>query len=689
MKKTILILAGITFCSYFASADEGMWTLNNFPSAKVKSKYGVDISKDWLQKSMKSSARIAGGCSASFVSENGLIMTNHHCVSSCIEQLSTASKDFIKSGFYAKSASNEVKCPEVEINKLIEITDVTKTVQDSTKNATDKDFYEKLKAVTSRLEKDCSGGTDKVRCDVVSLYRGGQYHLYRYERYQDVRLVFAPEFSAAFFGGDPDNFNFPRYDLDVSFVRVYENNSPLKTQDYFRWSKSGPKENELSFVVGNPGSTARLMTVADLKFIRQHSLFDRLISLSEQRGILTEFGERGPEQKRISAGRLFGVENSLKAGKGRFAVLMDPKFMEEKAKSEKSLRNKVNANPKLKKLYGNAWNEVDAAYKNYMKVYDEMDALERNGLGSRLYEIAKTLVRVTTETAKPNESRYPEYTDARLPYLKQNLLSSAPIYDELEITMMSFNLSKVRERLGTDHAVVKKMLGKKSPEDLAKELIKGTRLHDVKAREALFNGGRKAVEASDDPMIKFFLALDGDARRARDYFDEFVEAKIKHASEKIAKAQFAVYGDKLYPNATFSMRISYGQVKGWEENGKPVHPLTNFEGAFNRHTGHDPYALPESWFDAKKKLNLSTSLNFSSTNDIIGGNSGSPVINKDSEIVGLIFDGNIHSLGGDYGYDETKNRAVSVSSNGIMEALKQIYSADRIVEEITASAKVP
>lgn len=688
MKNFIVILASVVFCSSFASADEGMWTLNNFPSTKVKTKYGVDISKDWLQKVMKSSARIAGGCSASFVSANGLVMTNHHCVQSCIEQLSTASKDFIKTGFYAKSASNEVKCPAVEINRLVEITDVTKHVQDFTKNATGKEFYDKLKAVTSRLEKDCAGDSDKVRCDVVSLYRGGQYHLYRYERYQDVRLVFAPEFAAAFFGGDPDNFNFPRYDLDVSFVRVYENNTPVKTQDYYRWSAKGPQENELSFVVGNPGSTSRLMTVADLKFLREHSMLDSLLMLSEQRGILTEFAQRGPEQKRISAGRLFGTENALKARKGRFAVLMDPKFLKDKMKSEKQLRDKVNASPKLKKLYGDAWNEVDEAYKNYLKVYDEMDAVERNGLGSRLFEIAKTLVRVSTETAKPNETRYPEYADARLPYLKQNLLSSAPIYDEFEITMMTFALSKVRERLGTDHPVVKKMLGKKSPQDVATELVKGTRLHDVKTREALLNGGRKAVEASNDPMIKYFLALDADARRTRDYFDEFVEGKLKHASEKIAKAQFAVYGDKLYPNATFSMRISYGQVKGWEENGKAVNPLTNFEGAFERHTGHEPYALPETWFDAKK-LNLTTSLNFSSTNDIIGGNSGSPVINKDSEIIGLIFDGNIHSLGGDYGYDEAKNRAVSVSSNGIMEALKQIYSAERIVEEITASSKVP
>jgi len=689
MKTFILILIAVSLNNIVSNADEGMWTLNNFPAAKVKAKYGLNIDKNWLQHAMLSSARIAGGCSASFVSENGLIMTNHHCVHSCIEQLSTNSKDYVAAGFYAKKVADEVKCPELEINKLVEISDVTKQVQDATKNLTDKEFHKKLKATNSRLEKECSKDSDQLRCEVVTLYRGGQYHLYRYQRYQDVRLVFAPEFASAFFGGDPDNFNFPRFDLDVSFLRVYENGAPLKTKDYFRWSKKGPQENETSFVVGNPGSTSRLMTVADLKFLRERTMLDSLLSQSELRGFLNEFAKRGPEQKRIANGQIFGIENSLKARKGRHAVLMDSKFMDEKIKAEKKFRDKVNANPKLKKLYGNAWDEVDTAYKNYMKIYNEFDSIEKNSLGSRLYGIARNLVRATTEMAKPNETRYFEFTDARIPQLKQGLLSDAPIHDELEIAMMEYALIKVRERLGPDHPMVKTMLGMKSPEEVAKELIKGTKLRDVKVREALFNGGQKAIEASNDPMIKYFLMIDPEARKLRDYYEENVEAKLKRAGEKIAKAQFAIFGDTTYPNATFSMRISYGQVKGWDDNGKAVKPFTDFDGAFGRHTGRDPFALPDSWLNARSKLNSKTSLNFSSTNDIIGGNSGSPVINKDAEIIGLVFDGNIHSLGGDYGYDESLNRAVSVSSSGMMEALKQIYSADRIVNEIVESARLP
>lgn len=686
MKILILIICAAFSSTSFAFADEGMWTLNNFPSKAVKEKYNITLDKQWLQHAMRSSARLAGGCSASFVSKDGLIMTNHHCAHSCIEQLSTASKDYVASGFYAKILKDEVKCPEIEINKLVEITDVTKQVQDATKNLKGKEFHDKLKATTSRIEKECANDSDLIRCEVVTLYRGGQFHLYRYQRYQDVRLVFAPEFAAAFFGGDPDNFNFPRYDLDVSFLRVYEKNAPLSTTEYFKWSANGPKEDELSFVIGNPGNTSRLMTVTDLKFIRDHSMMDTLLYLAEFRGFLNEFAQRGPEQKRISGSRLFGTENSYKAQRGRHAVLMDAKLIDEKAKSEKKLRDKVNANPLLKKQFGDAWNEVDQAYEVQKKIYREHDAIERTNFGSRLYGIARTLVRAADELAKPNEVRFHEFTDSRVPQLKQSLFSDAPIYDEFEMALLNFHLIKLREVLGPDHPVVKKLLGTRSPAEISEDLVKKTKLKDKKERERLFAGGKKAIDESSDPLIKFYLLIESDGRKLRENYEENVESKLKRAGEKIAKAQFAVYGDTLYPNATFSMRMSYGKVKGYEEKGKKVKPLTDFQGAFDRHTGSYPFALPESWLNSKSKLNLRTSLNFASTNDITGGNSGSPVINKDAEIIGLIFDGNIQSLGGDYGYDESVNRAVSVSSAALLESLKSIYSADRIVTEITGSS---
>ncbi|MGZ3691754.1 MAG: S46 family peptidase [Pseudobdellovibrio sp.] len=682
MKNFLILLMSIGLSASSVFADEGMWTLNNFPSKDVKQKYNFDVTPSWLDHVRLSSARLAGGCSASFVSPSGLVMTNHHCAHSCIEQLSTPKKDYVASGFYAKNLTDEVKCPEIEVNKLMEITDVTAQVRAATKNSKEKDFNQDLKAVISQIEKDCAKGSDSVRCDVVTLYHGGQYNLYRYQRYQDVRLVFAPEFAIAFFGGDPDNFNFPRYDLDVSFLRVYENDKPLVTQDYFKWSESGAQENDLSFVTGNPGNTSRLLTVTELGFIRDFSLIDSLTYLSELRGYLTEFQNRGAEQKRISNARLFGIENSLKAIKGRHEALIDPNLFNKSMNDEKKLRAKVDANPKLKKLYGTAWKEIDEAYVLYKNMYNEYDNIERTNYGSRLFGIAKSLVRAAVELPKKNELRFKEYTDSQMPQAKQYLFSTAPIYDEFEIAMMTFSLTKAREKLGPDHPFVKMIFGKKSPAELAQSLIKNTTLKDVKVREKLFNGGQDEVLKSKDPLILLALQIDPEARRLRTYYEENIESKIKKADEKVAQAQFAVYGANTYPDATFTMRISYGAVQGYDQNGKHINPITKISGAFERQTGSDPFALPESWMSSKDHLNSDTPFNFCSTNDIIGGNSGSPVINKNAEVIGLIFDGNIQSLGGDYAYDGKVNRAVAVHSSALIEALDHVYGAQRIVNEL-------
>lgn len=679
MKKLLILTA---FLPLFAFADEGMWTLNEFPVATVASKYKFKATAPWLEQVRLASARLAGGCSASFVSTNGLVMTNHHCVHSCIEQISKSGTDRVANGFYAKTAKDEVKCPEIEVNKLLEIKDVTAKIQTATKALKGKVYNDRLKAEMSKMEKECSGGSDATRCDVVTLYHGGKYNLYKYQRYQDVRLAFAPELSIAFFGGDPDNFNFPRYDLDVAFLRVYDQDKPLQTKDYFRWSPDGAKEGELTFVTGHPGRTSRLMTIAELEFLRDVKLPKDLLYASELRGLLTEFQNRGKEQKRISGGKLFGVENWLKAMKGRHQALTDKQFFSQKVAAQNALIRKVNANDGLKSQYGMAWAEIAKAQEALKKIYQPLVSIENNTFGSKLFEHAKNVVRAAAELPKANEVRFREFADSNLPRLKQNLFSEAPIYNEFEVAMLTFHLKKLRENLTADHPFVKKVLGKTSPERLAEELVENTRLKDVKVRKTLFEGGQKAIDESKDPMVQLALLIDPDAREIRKKYEDEIESKFKQNGERVAKALFATSGGNIYPDATFTLRASYGSVKGWDEKGAQVAPFTTITGAYERHTGSDPFALPQTWLKAQDKVKMGTRLNFVTTNDIIGGNSGSPVINQKAEIVGLVFDGNIHSLGGEYGFDPRLNRTVAVHSSAIMEALVKIYGADRIANDL-------
>jgi hypothetical protein len=685
------ILAFALFAAAAAHADEGMWTYDNFPSAKVGKKYGFSPDAKWLEEARLSSVRLAGGCSGSFVSPDGLVMTNHHCAHSCIEQLSTKDKDFVKEGFYAPELANEVKCPEIELNELVSITDVTKRINDATKGLEGQAYNEQQKAAMSAIEKECAGGDDKIRCDVVTLYHGGIYDLYKYKRFQDVRLVFAPEFAIAFFGGDPDNFNFPRYDLDVSFVRAYENDKPAHTEHFFKWSPAGAREGDLTFVSGHPGGTDRELTMAELRYQRDLALPERLLSLAEFRGALTMFTKASPENYRVAESDLFYVENSYKALRGRYMALIAPTLWNQKFEQEKVFQSKVKAKPALRKLYGGAWEMVAKAIETFQPRRKEYQYLEgAAGFNSRLFGIARTLVRGTEELTKPNEKRLREYRDSALPSIKQRLFSKAPIYDEFEIFKLTYSLTKLREELGADDPFVKKVLGKKSPEELAKELVSGSKLKDVELRKQLWQDGKgkDAVLASHDPMIELVKLTDPDARALRKWHDDVVEPGEKKGSELLAKAKFQLEGTSNYPDATFTLRLSYGTVKGYEENGHHVAPITTMGGAFERATGRDPFKLPDSWLRANenKQINLQTPFNFCSTNDIIGGNSGSPVFDKNRQIVGLIFDGNIYSLGGDYGFDETLNRAVAVHSSALLEALDHIYGARRIVGELKSGA---
>ncbi|MBI2383805.1 MAG: S46 family peptidase [Gammaproteobacteria bacterium] len=685
MRRWVLPVLGL-FVAPAIHAAEGMWTLDNLPRAALKQRYGFEPDAAWVDKVMKSSVRLAGGCSGSFVSKDGLVLTNHHCVVDCVAQLSSKDKDYVQDGFLAKTRADEKACPEIELNRLERISDVTERVNKATEGKTGRKFSEAQKAEKSTIEAECVGA-DKAttRCDVVELYHGGLYHLYRYHRFQDVRLVFAPEVSVAFFGGDPDNFNFPRYNLDMGLLRAYENGKPAAVKDYFPVNAKGAQEGELTMITGHPGSTQRQLTVAQLERLRDVDLIPRLLLASELRGMLTQFSALGAEQARIARTDLFSIENGLKARKGQLQALLDPAVFSFKRRQEDELRAAVAADPAKQAKYGKAWDEIAAAQAVYRDVETRYKMIEiGRGFYSRHFEIARHLVRGAEERAKPNEKRLREYSEAALPSLTQELFSSAPIYPEYEKVTLAWSLTKLREWLGADDPFVRVVLGKESPEAVARQLVEGTQLADVELRKKLWEGGAAAVARSKDPFIELARAIDGDARDLRRRYENEVEAVEKKNAGLIAAALFEQKGTSVYPDATFTLRLSYGEVKGWTEKGQPVAPFTDFAGAFRRHTGYDPFALPQSWLARERKLNPQQRFNFVTTNDIIGGNSGSPIVNRKAEVVGLVFDGNIQSLGGAFWFDERVNRAVGVHAGAVVEALRKVYDAGALADELTA-----
>jgi len=689
MKNKIAIATGLALISASAWAAEGMWTPDNLPAAQLKQKYNFVPAKDWVEHAEHAALRLAGGCSGSFVSPTGLVLTNHHCVNSCVQQLSTADKDFIKSGFYAKEQKDEIKCPEIELNRLDTISDVTQRVKSATAGKTGEDYSRAEKSVKSEIEKECIGSdTEHTRCDVVDLYHGGVYDVYKYHRYLDVRLVFAPELAMAFFGGDPDNFNFPRYDLDMGVLRAYENDKPAAVKDFFPFSANGAADGEMTVTVGNPGGTDRQLTISELETTRDVDTLHRLLQLAEIRGVMEQFRSESAEHSRIAQNEVFGVENSYKALKGRLEALQDPAVFALKTKEEAELRAYVDADPARKAKAGGAWDAIAKAQVDYRNIENPYKFLEGGrGFASQYFTFARALVRGTEELKKPNGERLREYTDSKITSVKQRLFSTAPVYPEFEKVKLAFALTKLREWLGADDPIVKQVLGKESPEAMADRLIAGTKLGDVAVRKQLWEGGADAVAKSDDPFIVLARAVDGPARAVRKQFEDNVESVIDKNSELIAAARFEKYGTSVYPDATFTQRFSFGEVKGWEEKGKMIKPFTDIGGAFARATGFDPFKLPQSWLDAQKSLNMKQPFDFVTTNDIIGGNSGSPMINRKGEVVGLVFDGNIESLGGDFWFDERVNRTVAVHSGAILEALHKVYKADRLAKEIEAARK--
>ena len=686
MSLRLLLLAALAaLLASPALADEGLWTFDAFPSAKVEKAYGVKIDQAWLDHVRRSAVRLTSGCSGSIVSKDGLVLTNNHCVVACAQDLSTPRNDHVKSGFVAAARAEERRCPAMQAEVLQTITDVSDRIRAAGEGKTGEPYVRARAAASSAVEQEACKGDPKLRCQVISFYRGGEYKLYTYRKYTDVRLVFAPEFQAAYFGGDPDNFNFPRFDLDCAFVRLYDDDKPLAAADHLTWNPAPPTDGEPVFVAGNPGTTNRLMTMAQLATLRDLAIPVSQLQRAELRGRMIRFSQESPERRRIAADSLFGLENSFKAFRGQQLALTDPDLMAAKQKDEADLKAKVAADPKLAAQTGDPWGEIAGAQKAYAELYLPYRQMEASaGAGSLLFDYARTLVRGAEERAKPSAERLTEFTDARLPLTEKRLLDAKPVDPGLEALNLEFWLSKTREYLTVDDPNTKLLLGREAPEAFAARLAAGSRLADPALRKALWDGGAKAIAASDDPMIRLALAMDPAARNLRKAWDEKVTGPTDRAAEKIARARFAVMGDSLYPDATFSLRLSFGKVAGWSERGAPVPPFTDIRGLYARATGAEPFALTPRWAAAQSKLNLATVLDFTTTNDIVGGNSGSPAINAKGEVIGAVFDGNIHSLGGAFRYDGSDNRTVAVSAAAITEALAKVYGQTALVAELTA-----
>jgi hypothetical protein len=669
-----------------AFADEGMWPINNVPKAEIKRKYGFDVTDEWLRKVQMSAVRFPNG-SGSFVSPDGLVLTNYHIVEDFVGELSTAQKDYAKEGFVARTRAEELKIPSLELNMLVSIEDVTDKVNSAVKpDMSAADAFTARRAAISKIEADSLEKTS-LRSDVVTLYQGGQYNLYRYKKYTDVRLVWVPEFQAAFFGGDPDNFNYPRFNIDAALVRAYENDKPVHVENYLKWSEKGAKEGDLVFVVGHPGSTQRLNTVSHLEELRDLSIPLVIRMLERREAVLQKYMAMGEEQTRQAQNELNGVQNSLKVYRGQLAGLQDKNLIAQKLKSEAALRKTIAGDPRRQKEYGDAWDAIATAHKGYASYARERRILDLgSGFNTTLFGFARALVRLAAENEKPNAERLPEYTDARRASLELALYSPAPIHTEFEKLKLADSLAFMVEVMGADNEIVKRVLAGKTPEARAAELIDGTKLADVDYRKQLAAGGAKAIAESTDPMIVLAREIDKEAREVRKRYESEVVGVERTGYGKIARALFETEGTKLYPDATFTLRLSYGAVKGYTENGHKLEPFTTIGGLYDRSTKFQqkfPYNLPPRWTERKAKLDLKTPYNFVSTNDIIGGNSGSPTINKDGELVGLIFDGNIQSLVGNFYYDESVNRSISVDSRGILEVLRKLFDAKEIADELT------
>lgn len=661
-----------------------MWTFEDFPAAAIKRSFGVDITPTWLEHVRLSTLRLTN-CTASFVSSEGLILTNHHCVESCLAQLSSKEKSLLELGFGAPTRKEELRCPAQYADVLVGTENITDEVLKAESGLGEAAANDARKKKLTQLEQACRQASAKtaagrLECQSVRLYQGGRYFLYKYKRYADLRLVFAPEADIAAFGGDPDNFQFPRWTLDFSMLRAYEDNKPARTPNYLQVDFAGPSANQLVFVSGAPGATERLQTRAQLEFDRDVSLPITLMRASELRGRYIQFGKTSIGDERIVLAPLNNLQNIIKVRRKELDALNDDAFLESKSRAENELRAAAHLDG------ADPWGAIASAANRERALYLPYIFIENGaGFGSALFRDARLLVRGGDERLKPNKDRLREFTEAALPLLQRDLFARVPVYTDFEELTLSFSLERMREWLGQDYPAVRRLLSKESPDELATRLIAETKLDDAGFRKRLWDGGKAAVEASHDPMIELVRSIDADARLIRKQYEDEVEAPTNAAATRIAAARFRVYGTNSYPDATFTPRLNYGTVQGWLENGALVDPFTHLDRAFERATGSTPFRIPASWMRAKAQLDMHTPFCISTSNDIVGGNSGSPLIDASGKIVGLMFDGNIHSIAGRYWFDPEINRAVAVHPAIIREALAKVYGAKQLLTELEAN----
>lgn len=674
----------ISFTGSASRADEGIWTFDNPPLKQLQERYGFTPTQAWLDHLRLSSIRFNDGGSGSFISPHGLALTNHHVAFGQLQKVSTPQKDYVKDGFYARTQAEELKCPDLELNVLVSMENATNRVQAAVKpDMSDKDALTARNGEIARIERGSLKATG-LRSDVVTLYQGGEYWLYRYKRYTDVRLVFAPEQQAAFFGGDPDNFTYPRYDMDLAIFRAYENGKPAETPNYLKWDTQGAAAGDLVLVSGNPGSTSRLDTMAQLEDERDYYQPIALKRLHRQLEALQRYSAAGPEQARQAAQSIFILQNSIKVRTGMLEGLRDKALMAGRQKQETEFRSLVDQNPEWKKAYGPAWDEIATSEKEQTSRILQLRYRTLPRI-SHMASNALTIVQYVAEITKPDEKRLQGYHDSQLESLRFRLFSPAPVYPQLEGALLADSLEEELGVLGPNDAFIRVMLSGQSPQEAARRLVAGTKMADPAFRKSLVEGGEAAVEASSDPMIVMARKVDPIAREMRKWEEDHVESVETAAGEKIGKARFAAYGKALYPDATFTLRLSYGTVTGYPMNGTVAPPKTTFYGLYDRAASFDnkaPFDLPARYLERRAELDLSVPFNFVSTCDIIGGNSGSPVVNRAGELVGLIFDGNIESLVGDYVYNEATNRAVAVDTAAMTEALRKLYDAGALMDEI-------
>lgn len=673
MKAKLLVASAATLAlTSPLAADEGMWTFDAFPFAAFEAEYGWAPSQQWLDHVRLSTVKL-NGCSASFVSGEGLIMTNDHCVVGCLADLSDDSHDYVKEGFVAASRAEEKQCPGQQAAILERITDVSERVFGAMGDLEGEARIQARTAEIATIEREACPDTAKYRCDVVALFGGGQYKLYTYRKYDDVRITWAPETAAQDFGGDPDNYNFPRFALDGAFLRAYEDGKPVKSVHHLEWTGRDPEAGEVIFVAGTPGRTQRLRTVAEMDYEREVNLPIQLATFSELRGRLIRAMKESEEHAREGKPLLSGIENELKRMRGRTQALGDPAFNAILDKREADLRGAVGDQ------FGDPWADVEKA----MLAQRELDLVTRYDRPmSTLFGYALTLVRAAEELPKPEGERLPGWGEASLTGIQRGLFAPRPIHDWVEEMTIEWSLSKAREYMGPDHPQTKLLLGKESPEVRATRLVSGTTLADPAVRKALWDGGAAAIAASDDPMIVYARALDANLRKLEKQVDERIDAPMTAARKALSDARFAAYGDSVYPDATGTLRITYGRVGGWVEDGREIPHRTDWAGLFDRATGYAPFKLADGVAAAKDQLDLKGTLDFVYMADTIGGNSGSPVIDRYGRVLGANFDRNIHGLRNDYAYDIRMARSIAASTSAMEDGLRVIYPAPHLLREL-------